>query len=135
MADRKVTEELIKKEAYDTAIEEIVNYRINFRCSALFMIREKHSGLDLSGIDFFEMKGYDKLDRADGFDRSKDQGVREMVGQMDLFLFLVAIDYLFFLSKSNGDGWSFYGRDNSVAKKKPKDWSIVGISQRPNGMV
>ena len=46
---------------------------MNFKRSALFMIREKSLDLDLSDIDLTKMKGWDKPDPIDGFDRLKDQ--------------------------------------------------------------
>ena len=70
--DREVEEERIRKEAYEATTQEILNYEIGFTCSFFFMIREKHLDLDLSGIDFIDMKGYDKLDPVDGSKRLGD---------------------------------------------------------------
>ena len=48
---------------------------MSFKRSVLFMIREKYPNLDLSDIDLTEMRGWDKHDPIDGFDRQKDQDI------------------------------------------------------------
>ena len=72
-ADRKAFEERIKEEAYELAradsTQEIVNYGMSFKCSALFMIREGYLNLNLLDIDLTEMRGWDKPDLTDGFNR------------------------------------------------------------------
>ena len=76
-ADRKTLEERIKKKVYELAkvdvTQKIVDYGMNFKRSTLCMIREKYLDLDLSDIDLTKMKGWDKPDPIDGFDRQKDQ--------------------------------------------------------------
>ena len=79
--DQKAAEERIKKEAYDLAradaAQEILEYGMGFRRSALFMIREKYPDLDLSDVDLTEIRGYDKPDPAEGSDQQKDQDAEE----------------------------------------------------------
>ena len=78
-ANRKASEERIKKEAYELAkaeaTQEIVDYGMSFRPPVLFMSRQKYPDLDLSDIDLIEIKGQDKLNSTDGFDRQKDEDI------------------------------------------------------------
>ena len=41
---------------------EIVKYRMTFRQSTLFMVKEKYPDLDFSNINFLDMKGHDSTD-------------------------------------------------------------------------
>ena len=81
--DRKAMKERIKKEAYELArtdvVTKILNYGMGFRCSILFMIKEKYPDLDLSNVDLTEMRGYEKPDLVDGSNQQRDQGAEEGV--------------------------------------------------------
>ena len=46
--------------------EEIYTYGVGFRRSALFLIRERHPEIDLSGIDFLSLRGAEVPDKDDG---------------------------------------------------------------------
>ena len=48
---------------------------MTFKRSTLFMIREKYPDLDFSNINFIDMRGYNILDLADGFQPSGDMNV------------------------------------------------------------
>ena len=82
-ADQRTIEEQIKKEAFDKAKEEamvdILTFEMSYRCSALFMIRQKYPDLDLSNVDLTFMEGHDKPDSADGSSPVEGQGAEETV--------------------------------------------------------
>ena len=48
----------VKKETY--------TYGVGFRRSALFLIKERHPEIDLSGIDFLSLRRAEILDKDDG---------------------------------------------------------------------
>ena len=45
--------------------KEIYTYGVGFRRSALFLIRERHPEIDLSGIDFLSLRGAEVSDKDD----------------------------------------------------------------------
>ena len=55
-----------KAELNDGALNTLVEYVIRFLRSALFLIREKHLGIDLSRINFASMRGNNVVDPNNG---------------------------------------------------------------------
>ena len=56
-------------------MSEILKYGMSFRCSAIFMIKQKYLELDLSYINLTFMYGYDILDLADGSKPIRDLNI------------------------------------------------------------
>ena len=78
-ADQRVEEMMIKQEAKQEVIGDILKFGITFRRSALFMIREKYHDLDFSDINFTNMKGYNVPDPVDGSESIGDLNVKGSV--------------------------------------------------------
>ena len=54
------------KEARQETIASVVEFRMRFKRSALFMIRKEYLDLDFSNIDLTQMEGYDVSTPVDG---------------------------------------------------------------------
>ena len=59
--------------------EEIYTYGVGFRRSTLFLIRERHPKIDLSGIDFFSLKGAEIPDKDDGEEEDDEPTEQEVL--------------------------------------------------------
>ena len=72
---------MIREQAKEKAIKDIVKYRMTFKRSALFFIREKYPNLDFSDINFLEMRGHDIQDPDEGGSAQTERagGVQESV--------------------------------------------------------
>ena len=44
----------------EEAIKKIVDYEMSFRCSALFIVKEKCPDLDFFDINFSDMRGHEE---------------------------------------------------------------------------
>ena len=62
------------EEAKREVVAFIVDFRMHFRHSTLFMIRRKYPELDLSNVDLTQMERYNVFDLADGSAQA-DEGV------------------------------------------------------------
>ena len=82
----KAVKESIRKEAYDAAkndvTSEILKYRMSFRSSAIFMIKQKYLELDLSDIYLALMHGYDIPDHVDGSELIEDLNVGRLSSEI-----------------------------------------------------
>ena len=65
--------------------EDIYAYGVGFRRSAMFLIREKHPGIDLSGIDFCSLRGAEIPDPDDGEEEEEAEPIQQEVTMDDLF--------------------------------------------------
>ena len=66
---------MIRQEAKQEAIGDILKFRMTFRRSTLFMIREKYPDLDFSNINFTDIRGYNVFDPTDGLEPIGDLNV------------------------------------------------------------
>ena len=77
-ADQVVSIEAIRVEVLEQARQEavasVVDFRMGFRRSTLFMIKRKYPHLDLTDIDLAKMEGHNVPDPTDGSLQSKAQG-------------------------------------------------------------
>ena len=59
--------------------EEIYTYRVGFKRSTLFLIRERHPEIDLSGIDFLSLRSAEISDKDDGKEENDESIEQEML--------------------------------------------------------
>ena len=77
--DRKVAEAVIREEANEEAIGDILKFGMNYRRSALFMIKEKYTDLDFSNNNFNDIRGYNVPNPVDRSESIVDLNVGEFV--------------------------------------------------------
>ena len=74
--DQKTVEEMIRVEAKEEVVGDILKFKMSNKRSTLFMIKKKYPDMDLADVDLTQMESYNISNPADGSEPIGDLDVR-----------------------------------------------------------